>query len=239
MPNSTLYFYQVEILDTAVLIFVSSQPEADESKAYETTLEHLQIMRTKRKHYKTIFDECKHSVHTHFATNDIPPPPCSWSICNMKVHYLIQQVHYPSDLFQPGSIYFLTPIKCTVFGVAGEALSHQINFVTDEAGDCGKGANAVISWLDYFFLHHSVEERDMYLRADNCTSQSKNNCMMGYLAWHMITNRYTTIMLLLAIQNLPRSCFGLFKRSYRKMKVWNLLAIARVINTSANCKFLS
>ena len=71
---------------------VANHPEADWSEAYKTALEHLHIMKTERKHYKTICNECKHSVHTHFATNDIftSPPPYSRYSCNtrdVKVHY--------------------------------------------------------------------------------------------------------------------------------------------------------
>ena len=141
----------------------------------------------------------------------------------VKVHYSFdyaQQVHYPSDPLLPGPIYFMTPMKCTVFGVACETLPHQINFSTDEAGDCGKGANAVVSRLDYFFLHHGFGERDVYLHADNCTSLNKNNCRMQYLIWRTITNRHTNITLsFLPVGHTkfaPDWCFGLFKCSYRR-----------------------
>ena len=152
-------------------------PEADKSAAIESALEHLRVVRMERKHYKTICNECKESVRTHFATEDTftPPPPCLRTSCNtrdIKVHYSFdyaQQVHYPSDPLQPGPIYFLTPRKCTVFGVACEALPRQINFLTDEAGDCGKGANAVISRLHYFFDNYGFGEMHVYLHADNCT----------------------------------------------------------------------
>ena len=61
-----------------------------------------------------------------------------------------QQVHYPSDPLQPGPIYCLTPRKCTVFDVSCEAIPQQVNFLTDEAGDCGKG---VVSQLHH---HHGL-----------------------------------------------------------------------------------
>lgn len=103
--------------------------------------------------------ECKESVRAHFVTDGkfTPPPPSSQIPCNskdIKVHYsfdFAQQVHYPSNPLQPGPIYFLTPQKCTVFGVNCEAVPRQINFLTDEAGDCGKGANAVVSRIHFFF----------------------------------------------------------------------------------------
>ena len=60
---------------------------------------------------------------------------------------------------QPGPIYFLTPRKCSVFGVNCEAIPRQINFLTDESGEVGKGANAVISRLHYFFETHGLGEK--------------------------------------------------------------------------------
>ena len=112
------------------------------------------------------------------AINFTPPPPLSCIPCNLKdikVHYSFdyaQQVH--SDPLQPGPIHFLTPRKCSVFGVNCEALPRQVNFLTDDAaGDCGKGANAVVSQLHYFFEHHGLGEKDAYLHADNLTVQGK------------------------------------------------------------------
>ena len=40
---------------------------------------------------------------------------------------LYNQVHYPSDPFQPGPIYFLTPRKCGIFGVCCEAVPRQVS----------------------------------------------------------------------------------------------------------------
>ena len=177
-----------------------------------------------------------------------PPPPPSCRIpCNskdIKVHYSFayaQQIHFPSDPLQPGPIYFLTPRKCTVFGVNCEAVPRQINFLTDEAGDCGKGANAVVSRIHYFFEEHGFGEKTVYLHADNCTGQNKNNCMMWYLLWRAMTNRHTNITLFfLPVGNTkfsPDWCFGLFKRQFRRTKVGSLLDVAEVVNKSAQCNF--
>ena len=102
---------------------------------------------------------------------------------DIKVHYSFdyaQQVHFPSDPLQPGPIYFLTPRKCTVFGVNCEALPRQVNFLTDEAGECGKGANNIVSRLHYFLETQGVGEKVVFLHADNCTGQNKNNCMVTW-----------------------------------------------------------
>ena len=99
----------------------------------------------------------------------------------------------------------------------------------------------VISLLDYFFLHHGFGERNVHLHADNCTGPNNNNCMMQYLVWRTITNRHTNITLSFIPAGhrkfAPDWCFGLFKRRYRRTKVGSLLAIAQVVNSSADCNF--
>ncbi len=100
---------------------------------------------------------------------------------NLKAHYSFdyaQQVHFPSDPMQPGPVCFLTPRKCSVFGVNLEAIPRQVNFLTDEAGSCGKGSNVVVSQLHYFFKHHGLGEKEVFIHADNCSGQNKNSAML-------------------------------------------------------------
>ena len=75
-----------------------------------------------------------------------------------------------------------------------EAIPRQINFLTDESGEVGKGANAVISRLRYFFGAHSLGETDVYLHADNCTGQNKNNAMINNLMWRVMTGRHIVVL---------------------------------------------
>lgn len=97
-----------------------------------------------------------------------------------------QQVHYPSNPLQPGPNNFLTPRKAAIFGICCEAIPRQINFVIDEASDMGKGANTVVSMLDYFFSHHGLGETTATLHADNCSGQNKNNTIVQYVMWRVI-----------------------------------------------------
>ena len=56
----------------------------------------------------------------------------------MTMHYsfdFAQQVHYLSDPLQPGSIYFLCPSICGIFGVCCEALPRQVNSVSRQYDD--------------------------------------------------------------------------------------------------------
>ena len=106
--------------------------ETEKLSAIAEALEHLRVVKMERKHYKTICKQCKESITSHFTTDGEfkPPLPASCTPHNsqpIKVHYSFhyaQQVHYPADAEQPGPMYFLTPRKCTIFGVNCEALPH-------------------------------------------------------------------------------------------------------------------
>ena len=132
--------------NSTAIMRTANASDAEKSSTIDGALEHLRIVKLERSFYKSICGECKESVQAHFVTNgDFSPPQLASSTPHnsktSKVHYSFdyaQQVHYPSDPLQPGPIYFLTPRKCTIFGVNCEAIPRQVNFLTDEAGDCGK-----------------------------------------------------------------------------------------------------
>ena len=234
--------------NSTALLRAANRPEEEKSITIREAQEHLRVVQLERSYYKTTCDECRATVTSHFTTDGQFSPPSPLSavvpVSSIKVHYSFdyaQQVHYPSDPLQPGPIYFLTPRKCTIFGVNCEAIPRQINFLTDEAGDCGKGANAVISRLHYFFDHYSLGEKEVYLTADNCTGQNKNNAMIQYLLWRTLTDRHTDITLSFLVVGhtkfSPDWCFGLFKRLYKRTKVGSLKGVAEVANKSAECNF--
>ena len=50
-----------------------------------------------------------------------------------------------------------------MFRVNCESIPRQVNFLTDEAADCGKGANAVISQV-----HYCYENRGLGRRRSSC-----------------------------------------------------------------------
>ena len=147
--------------NSTAIMRTANASDAEKSSTIDGALEHLRIVKLERSFYKSI---CGESVRAHFVTNgDFSPPQLASSTPHnskdIKVHYSFdyaQQVHYPSDPLQPGPIYFLTPRKCTIFGVNCEAIPRQVNFLTDEAGDCGKGVNAVVSRIHYFFANTAL-----------------------------------------------------------------------------------
>ena len=148
-------------------------------------------------------------------------------------------MHYPSNPLQPGPIYFLTPRKAAIFGVCCEAIPRQVNFVIDEASDTGKGTNTVVSMLDYFFSHYGLSESTASLHVDNCCGQNKNNTMVQYLMWRVLTGLHHSIGLHFFITGhtkfSPDACFGLIKRKFRRTDVSSLDDLALVVNESAVC----
>ena len=118
--------------NSASIVCTANSLEAEKSTAIRDALEHLWIVKLEQSYYKSVCDECKECVRAHYVTDGKfappPPQPGSRTPCNskdIKAHYSFdyaQQVHYPSNPLQPGPIYFLTPRKCTIFGVNCEAL---------------------------------------------------------------------------------------------------------------------
>ena len=90
------------------------------------------------------------------------------------------------------------------------------NYLIDESVDIGKGANVIISMLHHFFEVHGLGEQDVNLHANNCGGQNKNNAMVGYLLWHVLTGLHMNITLSFMIARhmkfSPDWCFGLLKK---------------------------
>ena len=152
--------------NSSAILQASNFPDRVKSDVLKKAEEHLLIVQKERFFYKTKCKECADETITHFDVDgEFQPPPLASQIPansgDFKAHYSFdyaQQIHYPSDL-QPGPIYFLVPRRCSVFGMYCEAIPRQVNFLCDEAGDCGKGANTVVSQLHYFFQHHGWVKR--------------------------------------------------------------------------------
>ena len=45
-----------------------------------------------------------------------------------------------------------------------------------------------------YFEIMGLEETDVYLHADNCTGQNKNNAMIKYLMWRTLMSLHTNIV---------------------------------------------
>jgi len=112
----------------------------------------------------------------------------------------------------------------------------QVNFLIDESHSCSKGANSVISYLDYFFANYGLGESVAHLHCDNCSGQNKNKFMIWYLLWRVCTGKHDEITLNFLITGhtkfAPDWCFGLLKQTYRRTPMYCLSDIAAVVNSS-------
>ena len=106
-----------------------------------------------------------------------------------------QQMHIPHDSQQVGPLYFLTPYKVALFGVACEPASKMVLYAIPENAVVDKGSNSVVSFLHHFFENYAYGEKSVHLRADNCTGQNKNRFMMAYLCWRVLCGLHTKITL--------------------------------------------
>ena len=104
--------------------------------------------------------------------------------------------------------------------------------------DTGKGANTVISYLHHYLENYGINAITVHLNADNCTGQNKNNAVMQYLAWRVLTDRNRSIKIsFLPVGHTkfsPDWCFGLIKQRFRKTDVGCLEGIATVVDDSSH-----
>ena len=155
--------------NSTTVLRMANAPEGEKSLALANALEHLRIVNLERTFYKERVERSKAAVRSKYSIDGViqlPPPPRAPQSANIPVHYSFdyaQQVHYPSNPLQPGPIYFMTCRKCSIFGVCCESIPQQVNFLTDEAADGGKGANAVISRLHFYFEHYGLGEVEAFL----------------------------------------------------------------------------
>lgn len=150
-----------------------------------------------------------------------------------------QNVSYPSSPQQVGSSFFKANRKCGLFGINNEATHIQTNITIDEEDITGKGANAVISMLDYYFNNNSAE--NIILFADNCVGQNKNNALLHYLLWRVMKNKNKSIELNFLLTGhtkfSPDRNFGIVKTKFSKSIVDCHEDFIEVINTSSPNKF--
>ena len=76
----------------------------------------------------------------------------------------------------------------------------------------------------------------MYLHADNCTAQNKNNATVQYLLWRVMTEKNDSIELSFTLvghtKYSPDRFFGLIKKVYRHSSVSSLSELVGVVERS-------
>ena len=210
------------------------------SECVKAHQDHLNCAQTERENYKDACANSKKAIETISAETILNHESRNACSLNATIHYSFdyaQGVHIPSNPMQPGPIYFKTPRKCGIFGVMCEGIPRQVNFLIDKAASTGKGANATISYVHYYFQHHGLGETDALLNVDNCAGQNKTNYFLWYLSWRTLMELHHSITYCFLIAGHtkfgPDRCFGLIKKAYKVTYISSLYEFARLVETSS------
>ncbi|MDM8549422.1 hypothetical protein QUF72_05055 [Desulfobacterales bacterium HSG2] len=223
-----------------VLHRAATMSEEEKLRCLREARRHLLEAKAERDYYrKSIRISKKAYSDLNENRHYVPHVPHSCNSADIIMHYswdYAQDIHFPYEDQQVGTIYFKTPRKAKLFGVCAEGIPKQVNYLTDEDQQIGKGANAVISMLDHFFAVHGVGETHARLTADNCVGQNKNNAILHYLLFRTLTGRHRHIRLSFMLAGHtkfgPDSYFGLIKLRYRRSEVYTYRQLADLISNS-------
>ena len=200
--------------------------------------EHLVTAKKERDFYRASIQASKDSYI------NAPSDGTTHLVQDSVMHYswdFAQQLHFPYEDHQVGPIYFKSPRTAQLFGICCEAIPRQVNYLIDEADFPGKGADTVISLLDHFFDNYGLGEDHALFTADNCVGQNKNNAVLQYLLYRVITGKHKSItlsfMLVGHTKFSPDGYFGLIKKRYRRSKVYTYDHLVDVINSSTTGGF--
>jgi hypothetical protein len=114
----------------------------------------------------------------------------------------------------------------------------QINYLIEESQYVGKGADTVISLIHNYFKQYSLGEEEIIIHADNCSGQNKNNAMIQYLAWRVLTGKHKRITYSFMVAGhtkfSPDGFFGLFKLKLKNSEVDDLEDLVKVVESSTS-----
>jgi len=65
----------------------------------------------------------------------------------------------------------------------------QVFYLADEGLSPGKGANTVISYVHHYLDHYGLGETEAEFHFDNCSGQNKNNMVLWYALWRIMTGK--------------------------------------------------
>jgi hypothetical protein len=212
--------------------------EKKQAQIHKKALDHLKHVKKERllyqattkvakKHYKKLI--------AHETVTESNEPNSK----DIMAHYswdFAQQIHYPFEDQQVGPIFFKTPKKAQLFGICCEGIPRQYNYLINEDNYTDKSANTVISLLDHFFTNYGLGEKWVHLTADNCVGQNKNNALIQYLMYRVLTGLHDRIELSFLVVGhtkfSPDGYFGLIKRHYRRSQVYTYEQLAHIIESS-------
>ena len=223
--------------NTNIILKATNSNDKEKSEALLNAEKHLRLADIQRDHYKNNVEKAKNDITTADVSISSKPPK-SFDGTGMYSFDFAQMVQYPCNPQQPGAIFFKVPRKCHIFGINNEGLNRQTNYLIDEAVDCGKGSNSIISYLHHFFTNFGLGERNLVLQADNCAGQNKNNFLMQYLSWRISQGFHENIELNFMLAGhtkfSPDRCFGCLKKLYAKTFVSSLFEVADAVMLSSD-----
>ncbi|XP_078328084.1 uncharacterized protein LOC144623518 [Crassostrea virginica] len=145
------------------------------------------------------------------------------------VHYTFdfsQNVCIPHHAWQMGPLYFQTLRKVHIFGVRSDGEPKQLYFLINENETIGPdganvhGPDSVISMLDWALENHHSGETSCTIHADNCCGQNKNQYVLGYFMWRVMTKQHHRIEYKMQVPGHARCLidggFALIKKLYRR-----------------------
>lgn len=198
---------------------------------------HLDKAKQQREYYRERCLLSKELFQTHDLNQTERGQVCTMDMTQMYSFDFAQQIHYPHHAQEVGPLFFKTPRKCQAFGVCAEGAGEQVFYLVDEAEEVGKGANTVVSLLHHFFEHWGYGEKDAVLQMDNCAGQNKNNTMIRYGMWRIMTGRHRSIEFSLMeaghTKFSPDWHFGLWKMKWRHSTAETLDEVAESVRRSS------
>ena len=226
-------------------ITATCQEEREQTEAalYQKALDHLNYVKKERLYYKAHSKESAidYNKVMETITDNVVTKANSQNIIMSYSWDFAQQLQYPFEEQQVGPIFFKTPRRAQLFGVSCEGSGRQVNYLIDEADFLEKNANTVISLLDHFFSNYALGEMSAYLTADNCVGQNKNNALIHYLMYRVLSGLHTNIEMSFLIVGhtkfSPDSHFGLIKQRYRRSQIYTYAQLAKTIEESAHTDY--
>ena len=213
--------------------------EKKQAQIYKEALDHLKHVKKERLFYKANAKVANEN-YRKLVSERAHSTPCRPNSKNIMSHYswdFAQQLHYPFEDQQVGPIFFKTPRRAQLFGVCNEGIPRQYNYLIDEEHFLEKNANTVISLLDHFFANYGLGEKWVHLTADNCVGQNKNNALLQYLMYRVLTGLHDKIELSFLIVGhtkfSPDGYFGLIKRHYRRSQVYTYDQLSDIVESSS------
>ena len=205
--------------------------EEDKLEAARKMQDHITHAQTERK----VYNECvKKSRETYHLQDKF-------------VHYTFdfsRNVCIPHHARQMGPLYFQTLRKVHIFGVRSDGEPKQLNFLINENETIGPdganvhGPDSVISMLDWALENHHSGETSCTIHADNCCGQNKNQYVLGYFMWRVMTKQHHRIEYKMQVPGHARCLidggFALIKKLYRRCDCDGIGQLEDVVNKSSS-----